>query len=309
MTREELEEALADARLYLSSDSPDAARAAVDMLHEAAAGFANDAKLTHDALTLVDLCSWNLVKANDASSAERALDLFFSIASRVDPEIAAIDPARLGTYRRGLLACGLSAMPARRAARHARLQVLFLTTQSLDGYVAECGCAAGLSFLQLCFEQVSQFPSWQGERFQVFDSFEGLSDPGQNDLDFTGMDPSNAKRVQAMTRARNMAFDYATVAQRIHDRFPHVELTQGWLPQSLSNMAEQQYRFVHVDVDLYEPTKGCFEYFYPRLVRGGVIVSDDYNWPGGRRAVDEFCEAWGLAPRLTATNQAYLIKA
>lgn len=308
MTHEELAETLADVRLYLSAGSPDAVRAALDILDEAAGNLAEDDRSANDALVVVDQCLGLLVEGGDRHSAERTLDVFFSIAGRIDPEIAAIEPAQLATYRRSLLLCECAAVPARRAARHARLQALFAATRRVEGWVAECGCATGLSFLQLCFQQADQVPSWAGEGFQVFDSFEGLSEPGREDLDVTDMEPQNASRVLGMTRAGGMAFDCASVTKRIHGLFPRVEVHRGWLPQSLSRVAEHRYRFVHVDVDLYEPTKGCFEYFYPRLEQGGMIVTDDYNWPGGRRAVNEFCEASGLTPRLTATNQAYLIK-
>ena len=51
----------------------------------------------------------------------------------------------------------------------------------------------------------------------------------------------------------------------------------------LETLAETRYRFVHIDVDIYEPTYACLEYFHPRMVEGGLIVIDDYgfpSWPG-----------------------------
>jgi O-methyltransferase len=307
MDRAELDELLADARLYVGSGNLDAAQAAIDMLTESIADLAHDSLLANETLTLIDLCVRRFMGAGRRSAADKALDVFFGFARHLKPDIGAIDAAKLATYREALLASGSSAVPAVRAMRHANLQTLFSTVSTLDGWVAECGCAAGLSFLQLCSIQTQHAPSWQGEQFQVFDSFEGLSEPGSKDLDITGMETSNAQRVLGMTRAGNMAFGFEAVSNRILTRFPRVELHRGWLPASLDGIAEHAYRFVHVDVDLYEPTLGCFEYFYPRLVRGGMIVTDDYNWPGGRRAIDEFCTSYGLTPRLTSTNQAYLV--
>ena len=60
--------------------------------------------------------------------------------------------------------------------------------------------------------------------------------------------------------------------------------------------------------DIYQPTKDSFEYFYPKLASGGIIVSDDYNWPGARKAIDAFCSRNGLALHTTPYTQAYLIK-
>ena len=64
-----------------------------------------------------------------------------------------------------------------------------------------------------------------------------------------------------------------------------------------------------MDVDLYQPTLDAFAYFFPRLEAGGLIVTDDYNWPGGRKAVDEFRAANGIQARFTGINPAYLQRA
>ena len=64
---------------------------------------------------------------------------------------------------------------------------------------------------------------------------------------------------------------------------------------------------MHADVDLYEPTRAAFAYFYPRMVLGGGIVTDDYNWPGGRRGVNETCGRFGLQLHTTDTSLAYVV--
>ena len=61
-------------------------------------------------------------------------------------------------------------------------------------------------------------------------------------------------------------------------------------------------------MDLYQPTKASFERFWPQLVPGGVMVCDDYNWPGGKRAAEEFAAAAGAAFSVTSSNQAVFSK-
>jgi O-methyltransferase len=54
-------------------------------------------------------------------------------------------------------------------------------------------------------------------------------------------------------------------------------------------LADRQYSFVHFDVDLYEGTKACLEYYYPRMVSGGIMLSHDYSLLRGvKQAFDEF---------------------
>jgi hypothetical protein len=47
--------------------------------------------------------------------------------------------------------------------------------------------------------------------------------------------------------------------------------------------------FVHVDVEVYEPTKVIIEHCWPRLVPGGVLALDDFNGStGAAKAIEEF---------------------
>ena len=53
------------------------------------------------------------------------------------------------------------------------------------------------------------------------------------------------------------------------------------LPESIS--------VLRLDTDWYESTKIELEVLYPRLVKGGILIVDDYGmWNGSRRAVDEY---------------------
>ncbi len=91
-----------------------------------------------------------------------------------------------------------------------------------------------------------------------------------------------------------------------------IQYHPGWIPESLSSVPDRTYKFVHVDLDLYEPIKGAVEYFYPRMVKGGIIVIDEYaipRWPGARKAVDEFCQVNHLmTPVPLTTGNGVMIK-
>ena len=70
-----------------------------------------------------------------------------------------------------------------------------------------------------------------------------------------------------------------------------VKFYPGWIPERFHDVAECRFRFVHIDVDLYEPTRDSLAFFYPRVEDCGIIVCDDYwftTCPGATRAVDEF---------------------
>ena len=53
---------------------------------------------------------------------------------------------------------------------------------------------------------------------------------------------------------------------------------------------------LRLDTDRYSSTKHELNHLYPRLVRGGVLIIDDYAyWQGSRQAVDEYIDESELA--------------
>jgi len=72
-----------------------------------------------------------------------------------------------------------------------------------------------------------------------------------------------------------------------------IELRQGLFSVTLPTLPEQQYHFVNIDCDLYEPHIECLEYFYPRVKNGGIIFFDDYHsveFPMARQAIDDYMQ-------------------
>ncbi len=75
--------------------------------------------------------------------------------------------------------------------------------------------------------------------------------------------------------------------------------------------SDARFAFVHVDVDLYQPTRDAIDFFYPRLLPGGILLFDDYGFmtcPGARRAVDEHRRSSSDAFIRLPTGQAFLTR-
>jgi hypothetical protein len=183
--------------------------------------------------------------------------------------------------------------------RHYNLLQLFRLVAQSEGLVAECGCYRGHSAFMLSRTQREYRPEFRGEGFHVFDSFEGLSAPHSNDHPSHGDSHASAGRFQA---------DLGGV-QQVLSGFPAITFHKGWIPQSLEALPDAAYRFVHVDLDIYEPTLGALRYFHPRLTADGVIVCDDYGflaWPGAKRAVDEYAAESGCRVLGLSSGQAVI---
>lgn len=162
--------------------------------------------------------------------------------------------------------------------------VEFAARTALPTDVAECGCWTGHSSYIIC--KILREHGFQGE-FHIFDSFEGgLSEKGPKDR--------NERYVQSPEDIQREKMIFASTEEQVRQTlagFDFVKLYKGWIPSRFPEVQDRSFVFVHLDVDLYQPTLDSLEFFYPRLIEGGIIVVDDYGYtqfPGASRAVDEF---------------------
>ena len=112
---------------------------------------------------------------------------------------------------------------------------------------------------------------------------------------FSGMPPVNPATDGAF---REGEFNRTSVehVRAYLAEFANVHLHPGIFPASAADLSatDLRFKFVHLDVDLYESTRSALAWFYPRMERGGIIVTHDYNdltVPGVKRAFDEFFHA------------------
>lgn len=196
--------------------------------------------------------------------------------------------------------------------REAALNLIryFRHARALEGRWAECGVFAGTSSLALCLAARAESPAFDGSGLHLVDSFEGLSPLGEEDHSAERRADGTTVMVPPPTSPGNFTVPLARVREALAE-FPGVAFHKGWIPPVLDALPEARWSLVHVDVDLYEPTRACLEYFYPRMVAGGVIVCDDYGtpaFPGARRAWREFCEDLKLGFVALPTGQSVLIR-
>jgi O-methyltransferase len=142
-------------------------------------------------------------------------------------------------------------------------------TDKIEGEIAEVGVYRGGSARLIC--------EVRGTRtLYLFDTFEGL--PVTNHLD-------------SLFGAGQYAASFEAV-QAYLSKFPNIHIYKGLFPATSGPVADKRFSFVHLDVDLYQPTRDALDFFYPRLNAGGMFLIHDYLWAEGvRRAVQEFFAA------------------
>lgn len=62
--------------------------------------------------------------------------------------------------------------------------------------------------------------------------------------------------------------------------FDNIELCKGdileTLPKYLKNHPELRISILHIDVDVYKPSKLILELLFDKVVKGGIVILDDY---------------------------------
>lgn len=156
--------------------------------------------------------------------------------------------------------------------RRLMVHELLRLVAAVPGDTAECGVFQGAGSYLICAADARD-----GRRnHHIFDSFEGMSEPDDRD--------------GSHWRPGSMAFGLEGVQQNLAD-FERVQYHKGWIPERFAEVADRSFAFVHIDVDLAQPTRDSMEFFYPRMNSGGIIVCDDYGFttcPGATHTIDEF---------------------
>lgn len=173
------------------------------------------------------------------------------------------------------------------------------SVRNIEGDTAECGVYRGAaSYLILA----SQAPR-AGKTHHIFDSFEGLSQPDAKD------DPSAHATAYAWKK-HDLAVDEQLVARNLA-AFENFRLYRGWIPARFAEVAQLRFSFVHIDVDLYQPTYDSLSFFYPRLSPGGIAICDDYGFatcPGAMSAFTDFLADKPESVIHLTTGQGMLVK-
>lgn len=140
-------------------------------------------------------------------------------------------------------------------------------TKRLPGDFAEVGISKGGSAKLICEAKGHK-------QFSLFDTFTGLPQPSQLD--------NNA------LSKRLYAADLSLVKKYL-DGYENVTFYAGMFPNTAEPIQDKKFAFVHIDVDIYHSTMEALKFFYPRMVKHGIILSHDYTTLiGVKKAFDEY---------------------
>ena len=168
--------------------------------------------------------------------------------------------------------------------------VEYVIAHDIPGDIVECGVWKGGSMMAVARTLMEKGAT---RKLHLFDTFEGMPEPGDVDRDFRG--EAAAARMKRENRNTSAVWAYSPLDEvkrnlrttGYNER--EIVFTQGKVEDTVPALAPKRIALLRLDTDWYESTYHELVHLYPRLSVGGVLIIDDYgHWQGARRAVDQY---------------------
>ena len=168
--------------------------------------------------------------------------------------------------------------------------VQYVHEHRVPGALVECGVWRGGSMMAVAYKLLAM--GGRERELYLYDTFQGMTPPGDRDRTVaTGEHASDilirpeAHHIRAIASLAEVRENMGRVgyeASRIH-------YVVGPVEQTIPDTSPKEIALLRLDTDWYESTRQELEHLFPRLVRGGVLILDDYGWwEGAREATDEY---------------------
>lgn len=171
--------------------------------------------------------------------------------------------------------------------------------KGIPGDFVECGVWKGGSAGLMALAQRT-FDNDGSRKIHLFDSFEGLPQPGIEDGDraaeYSG-GVNNGELISVHQCEAGLDEVRAFLLGKLRVPEERLVFHKGWFQNTIPNLGPDPAKIalLRLDGDWYESTKVCLDHLYDRVPAGGVIILDDYFcWEGCKKAADEFRVARGI---------------
>lgn len=148
-----------------------------------------------------------------------------------------------------------------------RYAIKFANTSEFN--FAECGAADGVSTFFALREIVGQKQLKENFSMHLYDAWDAMRRDDLLDSELPNVN-------------RYAGSNIDIIKENLSEFSKWLVYHQGYIPESFTTPPESPQTIVygHIDLNSAKPTLAALEFFYPRLVSGGVILFDDYGWEG-----------------------------
>lgn len=163
---------------------------------------------------------------------------------------------------------------------------LFRMIEHIPGAIVECGVFKGASFVRFAgFRNLLGNPYSHKligcDIFGAFPKTEYKDDKKYREGFIQSAGEQSISKEQLLKVLKNKGADQ------------NVDLVEGdivkSIPQYLKENPYLKIALLNLDTDIYEPSVTVLENLWPRIVKGGILILDDYGtFPGETKAVDDY---------------------
>ena len=117
---------------------------------------------------------------------------------------------------------------------------------------------------------------------------------------------------QPKTGKRNPAYCYDIELLKAHfNEFKNINFLQGLIPGCLEKLKVEKIGFLHIDLNAAKPEIEGLSFLWDRLIKGGVLLLDDYAFPNRKDqhdAMNSFALKHSFEILSMPTGQGLVIK-
>lgn len=171
--------------------------------------------------------------------------------------------------------------------------VRYIVSRGLAGNFVECGVWQGGSTM-IAIMSFQHFND-ESRQFYLFDTFEGMTEPSNVDVDWAGESADAQMAKEEENKEEAQVWAYASLENvrknvaKLNYPSGKIHYIQGDVRETLKDTRTGQISILRLDTDFYDSVYASLNELYHRLIRNGVLIIDDYgHWEGAKKAVDEF---------------------
>jgi O-methyltransferase len=171
--------------------------------------------------------------------------------------------------------------------------------KDLDGDFVELGVNTGIFSAAIC--SYIDFNRFSAKHFYLLDTFAGFPTDLLLPEELAAKVDENAEDY----------FDSYDLVRNTFAEYPNVVLVKGRIPETLPLVPSEKIAYLCIDLNATVPERAALEFFWDKVVPGGIILLDDYGYSGHdaqRRSFDAFALSRNVRIFSLPTGHGLLIK-
>lgn len=169
--------------------------------------------------------------------------------------------------------------------------IQYIVEKEIPGDIVECGVWRGGSML-LASKALSFFGD-QSRNIYLYDTFTGMTRPGDEDLDWDGTGYQDIwDKIHAKNSMMGFGGGLEDVKRNVLSKgYPEEKFVfvKGDVENTIPKTVPKKIALLRLDTDWHDSTYHELVHLYPLLSVGGILIIDDYGWcQGARKATDKY---------------------